>query len=222
MALLTRPLTLAAVAALTLSLAACGDRTAPDPVQALRQAEAGLPAASRASYLEARLLGYFLLAQRQSFPGPGQPLAEQGMLEVYDAEPGVFPSGTAGEATLRRAAQTGRPEDLHAAVDAVSKARTEAGGDDIAVTRALVRLASGLYRQVANNGGIDALEYQHSLAAVLAARAVMQGATDRKLTRAGPVLEGLLALFPTPGVPPEPASLARIQAQADQVLAALN
>jgi hypothetical protein len=205
--------------AMALSLAGCGERRAPDPAAALAQAYASVPADSRMALRLAHLKGYFLIAERQSEPAAAAALASQGMLEVYDAQPGAFNGVGLDEGALRAAASQGTQVDLQTALAGLAAAQAKAGGDPVAVLRAMTRLAAGLYESTMNGGGVDNLEYQHSLGAALAAREL--AANDPRLAKARPDLDGLVALWPTPTPPSSPTPPAKIDAQADKIVADL-
>ena len=211
--------TLGLAGVLTLALAGCGERHAPDPAAAVAQAYAGVPAGSRTALRLAHLKAYVLVAARQSEPAAAAALASQGMLEVYDAQPGAFNGVGLNEGVLRAAAAHGRPSDIKAALSALTEAQGKAGGDNRAVARAMTRLAAGLYDSAINGGGVDELEYQHSLGAALAARDLAIG--DVGLTRARASLDGLVALWPSPVAPSRPARPETIAVQADRVVADL-
>jgi hypothetical protein len=209
-------------AALGLSLvflAACGERQAPDPAAAVTRAYAGAPAASRMALRLAHLKSYALIAAQQPEPAAAAALMSQGMLEVYDGQPGAFNGAGLDEGVLRTAAARGTSDDIHAALATLTTAQAKAGGDPAVVVRAMTKLAAGLYESALNGGGVDPLEYQHSLGVALAARDL--AATDPRLAKAGADLDRLVALWPSPNPPPRPAPVEAIEAQASRIVADL-
>ncbi len=204
---------------MALSLAGCGERLAPDPAAVLAQAYAGVPADSRMALRLAHLKAYVLVAAQQSEPAAAAALVSQGMLEVYDAQPGAFNGVGLDEDVLRAAASRGSQADLRAALAGLTAAQAKAGGDPAAVLRAMTRLAAGLYESALNGGGVDSLEYQHSLGAALATREL--AANDPRLAKARPGLDRLVALWPSPNPPTRPSPAETVDAQAARIVADL-
>ena len=189
-------------------------------------AYAAVPEGSRRALRLAHLKGFFLAAQA-AHPVQGADaaaaLAGQGLLEVYDPGASNFQAAGLDVAPLRRAAETGTPADLKAAVSALEAAQQRAGGDPAAVTRALTDIAAGLYRGVVADGAVDPVEYQHAYGAALAARQVAAGAPALASARAE--LDRLVALWPSPVAPEDVAKAtppAQVQAQASRVELALS
>jgi hypothetical protein len=141
-------------------------------------------------------------------------------LEVYDAQPGAFRDVDLSESTLRTAAAHGTPDGLRAALTALGGA--QAGGDQRAVVRSMVRLADGLYGGVSNGGGVDALEYQHSLGAALAARDLAASSADARLSKAKADLDHWVALWPGPVPPATPVPAATVDAMTVRIIADLS
>jgi hypothetical protein len=83
----------------------------------------------------------------------------------------------------------------------------------------MARLAAGLYESALNGGGVDSLEYQHSLGAALAARELAAG--DHRLAKAQPDLDRLVALWPSPNPPARPVPTETVDAQAARIIADL-
>jgi hypothetical protein len=205
-------------AAMALGLAGCGERQAPDPAAAVARAYASVPANSRMALRLAHLKAYVLAASQQVEPTAAAALVSQGMLEVYDAQPGAFSGAGLEEGVLRAAAARGSPADLQAALSGLTAAQAKAGGDPAAVLRAMTGLTAGLYDS-ALSGGVDNLEYQHSFGAALAARDL--AANDPRLTKARPDLDKLVALWPSPNPPARPTPAETVDAQAAQIVADL-
>jgi hypothetical protein len=205
--------------AIALSLAGCSERMAPDPAAAVARAYGAVPPASRMALRLTHLKGYVLAASQLSEPAAAAALVSQGMLEVYDAQPGAFNGVGLNEGALRTAASQGTPADIQTALAGLTTAQVQAGGDPVAVLRAMTRLAAGLYESAGNGGGMDNLEYQHSLGAALAAREL--AANDPRLAKARRDLDGLVALWPSPNPPIRPAPSETVDAQAARIIADL-
>lgn len=194
--------------------------------QGATAAYAGVPADSRRAFQLARLKGFFLAAKAVGAAegaDAAAALAGQGLLEVFDPAKAEIAGGGLDEAVLRRAAQTGEPSALNAAVSALEAAERGAGGDPAAVARGLSGLAVGLYRETTAGGAIDPVEYQHSYAAALA----LQSLTARQAALSGAKadVERLVRLWPSPVAPEQAArapALAQVQAQASRVELALS
>lgn len=184
-----------------------------------------VPADTRRALRLAHLTG-FVLAAEAAAPGEGADAASalvgQGMLEVYDPAAVEFKAAGVDEAVLRKAAETGAPADLTAAIATLDAAAAKAGGDPAQVVKGMTSIAAGLYGEVLKDGGVDSVEYQHSLGAALSARAAAQrgGVTD-----AEPELARFVALWPTPAAPEDPAKATpagQVLAQASRVELALS
>jgi hypothetical protein len=82
-------------------------------------------------------------------------------------------------------------------------------------------IAAGLYGEVAKDGAVDAVEYQHAYGAALSAR---NTAAQGGLTAAAPELDRFVKLWPAPVAPEDPAKLTpagQVLAQASRVELAL-
>ncbi|HEX8233096.1 MAG TPA: hypothetical protein VF559_07120 [Caulobacteraceae bacterium] len=180
-------------------------------------AYAATPAASKPALHVAQLKGFFLIAQRQTEGADAAAaLAGQGLLEAYDTEKAVFQRLGANEAVLRKAAQTGAPAELKAAIAELDRLQAKAGGDPAAVARGLVSIASGLYGNVEHEGVVDAIEYQHALGAALSAQDLLAKAADPRAKAAKPQVDRLIALFPAPQAPEKITPKAQVLAQASR------
>jgi hypothetical protein len=183
----------------------------------------GVPADSRVGLRLSHLEGFFLIAQKQTDGADAAAaLAGQGMLEVFDAQPDAFRSAGVDEAKLRKAAETGAPADLAAAIAAIEAAKAKAGGDALAIAKGQIELAAGLYNGVIADGGVDPIEYQHSLGAALSAKKVLDASSDPKADKAAAEVDKLIALWPAPSAPEKPTPVSQVAAQASRAELALN
>ena len=184
-----------------------------------------VPAASRVSLRLAHLKGFFLIAQKQTAGADAAAaLAGQGMLEVWDAQPGAFKAAGLDEKLLRKAADTGAPADLAAAVAAIEAAQAKAGGDATAVAKGMLSIATGLYSGVVTADGVDATEYQHSYGAILSAQQSLEAAAKAKPALAGAKADmaKLVGMWPAPEAPKAPTPVAQVSGQAARVELALS
>jgi hypothetical protein len=188
-------------------------------------AYSGVPADSLNALHIAHLRGFFLIAQHQKDgPEVAAILAAQGMSEAYDNSPEPFKAAGIDEALLRKAADTGAAADLKAALAALDAGLAKSGGDEKAVIRGLLEISSGLYKGVEVDGGVDAIEYQHSLGAALSAKAAVTDAAkaDAALKSVIPEMDRFIALWPTPSAPDKPTAYGSILAQASRVELAIS
>jgi hypothetical protein len=243
---------LSAAVLITASLSACGEKGSGEHAQgantpapavgeggeggaeggAAAGGEAGaqaayvsVPADSRVALRLAHLKGFFLVAQKQTAGADAAAaLAGQGMLEVWDAQPGAFKSAGLDEKVLRKAVETGAPGDIAAALTAIEAAQAKAGGDPSAVAKGMVSIATGLYSGVVTADGVDATEYQHSYGAILSAQQTLENAAKAKpaLTGAKADMARLVGLWPAPEAPKAPTPAAQVSGQAARVELALS
>jgi hypothetical protein len=198
--------------------AAAGERGA-------QTAYGAVPEASRPALRTAQLEGFFRAAKAVGAAqgaDAAAALAGQGLLEVYDPARAEFAALQLDEAALRRAAQSGEPAALDAAIRSLQTAQQRAGGDPAAVARGLTSLSTGLYRE-ATASGLDPIEYQHAYAAALAAQAL--AARESGLSRAKGDIDRLARLWASPVAPENVAqapTLQQVQAQASRVELALS
>ena len=186
-------------------------------------AYADTPAQSRPALHLAHLLGFLLIAQKQTEgPEAAAALVGQGMTEVFDAEPDVFKAAGVNEAVLRRAAQTGAPADISAAIATVEAGQPKAGGDPAAVLKGMVDIAGGLYAGVMVDGSVDPIEYQHSYGAALSAQALAQHSKDARVQAAKAELDKLVAMWPSATPPAKPTPANQVAAQTSRVELALS
>ena len=178
---------------------------------------AATPAESKPALHVAQLKGFFLIAQRQTEGAEAAAaLAGQGLLEAYDTEKAVFQKLGANEAVLRKAAETGSPADLKAAVAELDRLQAKAGGDPTAVARGLVGISSGLYANVEHDGIVDPMEYQHALGAALSAQEALSKARNPRANAAKIEVDRLIALFPVTQAPEKITPKAQVLAQASR------
>jgi hypothetical protein len=188
-------------------------------------AYSGIPADSLTALHIAHLRGFFLIAQAQKDgPEAAAILTSQGMLEAYDPSASVFNAVGIDQTVLRKAATSGSAADLKAAIAALDAGLAKAGGDPKAVIRGLVEISSGLYKGVVVDGGIDPIEYQHSLGAALSAKAALAAAvkTNPQLAGATAPMDAFIALWPSLSAPEKPASHGQVLAQASRIELAIS
>lgn len=189
------------------------------------EAYGAIDEASRTALRLAHLEGFFRVAQAAlSAQGAeaAAALAGQGLLEVYDPAAATFRTAGVNEAVLRKAAETGAAADLQAAIGALTAARAKAGGSPSEVAKGMAAIATGLYREVNVDGGVDPIEYQHAYGAALALKAVADSAPTLK-TAQGDV-NRFVGLWKTPVAPEDATALTpygEVQAQASRIELAL-
>ncbi len=188
-----------------------------------RSAYAAVPAESRAALRLAHLKGFLLIAQTQT-EGPeyAAALVGQGIAEVYDAQPGAFEAAGLDIAAVRKAAETGAPADVTAALAAVSAAQDKATADDAAVVKGLVDISAGLYQGVIMDGAVDPIEYQHALGAALSAQQIAAASPNAEVKAARADVDKLVAMFPAPQAPEQPTPVGQVSAQASRIELALS
>ncbi len=184
--------------------------------------------ASRDALRLAHLRGFFLAAREQSGADAtvaAQALVGQGLLEVYDPSKVEFTRLGLDETRLRRAAQTGAPADIDAAVVMINEARGRAGGAAAAVVTGMTEIATGLYRETVVDGVIDPTEYQHSRGAALSARAELNRGATPAVAGARTDIDRFVALWPGEDAPEDAARAAtpqQVQLQASRIQLALS
>ncbi|MDX2233719.1 MAG: hypothetical protein NW200_04400 [Hyphomonadaceae bacterium] len=196
-------------------------------------AYAGLAPALRTQVRLQHLKGFLLVAQKEieagNLPEAGA-LVGQGVLEVHAPAPSDFggldiASANAASAALFDAKPEGRAALTRAIADIT--ARQDAG--DVEVVRRMLSIAGGLYALVLVDGGVDPIEYQHSLGAALAARdaftRVEPALRARNAVRAQEArdqIDRLVALWPSTQAPETPAPTAQVAAQISRIELALS
>lgn len=166
-------------------------------------------------------------------PEQAATLVQQGLLEVYEPATTEFGSldvtplrEAAAGASLSRAEMVQRLRASQAALDA---ATSSPDIDEAAIVARMVDIATGLYQHVLADGYADPIEYQHSMGAALAARAMLvqhgnelrrrnMGAYSRSLAE----LNRLAALWPSREPPANPATYQEVLVQASRVRLALS
>lgn len=188
-----------------------------------RSAYAAIPADSRVALRLGHLKGFLLIAQKQTDgAAAAAALVGQGITEVYDAQPDAFKSAGLTEAPLRKAAESGAPADIAAAITAIEAAEARARGQSADVVKGLVGISAGLYQGVVADGAVDPIEYQHALGAALAAEAVAATSKDARVKAAKGDLDKLVAMFPAPQAPEQPTPVGEVSAQASRIELALS
>ncbi len=163
-------------------------------------------------------------------PAEAAVLVQQGLLEVYDVAPDQFGGLNidvirgAADGALNRAQMMQRIRASDAEFDRVLG---DLDVDYAVLTVRMVDIATGLYQSVNQADYVDALEYQHSMGAALAARASLnQNALQRRNLRAyleaQRELNRFVELWPQATAPERPASYAQVLAQSSRVRLALS
>lgn len=185
-----------------------------------------ISADSRTALRLAHLKGFMLVA-REAAPVEGEAaaaaLAGQGMLEVYDPAKETYDAAGVDEAVLRRAAESGTPATLNAAISELDRAARDAGGDPAEVVKGLTSISTGLYRLVIVEDTVDPVEYQHALGAAMAAQAAAARAGGLSSVRDD--LDAFVGLWPQVTAPDSAEtapSVSEVQAQASRIELALS
>jgi len=175
------------------------------------------------------LKGFVLAADRVAAAGQTAEagiLVEQGVLEVYDAAADQF--GSLNVAIVRAAAD-GSPASIDAAEAEIDRAAAALAGVDNAQTVArLLDISTGLYQHVVQADFVDAIEYQHSMGAALAAQSALQAgqaelsATDADAYRAAAQeMTRYVGLWPQVSAPETPTAYRDVLAGSSRVRLAL-
>jgi hypothetical protein len=161
-------------------------------------------------------------------------LVQQGLLEVYDVAPDQF--GSLNVATIRTASEGAAVnraqllQRLRGAETEIDRALGELSDVDYAIATArMIDIATGLYQGVVQADYVDAIEYQHSLGAALAARdALTKGRNVLRQSNASAYNEAeseasaFVALWRQPTAPERPAPYRDVLAQGSRVRLALS
>jgi hypothetical protein len=184
---------------------------------------------SRTALRLAHLRGFLLVAEKVAAKDKDAAsiLVSQGMTEAFDAKPEIFRQAGVDEALLKKAATTGAPADLQAALGSLDAASKRSGGKPAEVVRGMVEIASGLYGGVAVDGGVDPIEYQHSYGAALSAKAAYDAGVKANpdLKAVGADLDKFLAMWPSIDAPEDAKALpaaGKVKAQASRIELALS
>lgn len=199
----------------------------------------GLTGGARTAVRFQHLKGFLLAAQASAKAGMVEEagvLVGQGALEVVDAAPAELPGFTRADLDSIEQLAFQSPTNQKM-VDAISKAafkiddlQRKGGGIDAELVRRMLALTRGLYGMVLPAaGGVDAVEYQHSFGAVLAAQDALAkagiGLKAKDPTRyatAQAEMAKLVALWPGPAAPETPATKRDVYAQIARVELALS
>lgn len=191
-------------------------------------AYAGTAGAERAALRLHHLRGFLLLARELQKAGEtdqAAALVGQAKLEIVDAGPGELGSL---DASLVQAAADASPDQAAKTIEA-ALAATEAAAaglpDDAALVRRLLLLTRGLYGEVVTEAGVDPVEYQHSLGAMLGATSALTRleTTDAAAKVAAlSEMARLRTLWPALIAPETPTPAADVAAQIARVELALS
>lgn len=190
-----------------------------------KAAYSGVPAESRLALGLAHVKGFLLIAQKQTEgPEAAAALVGQGLLEAYDPQAAALKAAGVEEAKLRKAAETGAPADIAAAIATIEAAQAKAGGDPVAVAKGMLSIATGLYKGVVSPDGVDSTEYQHSYGAILSTQQALDVAVKAKpaLSSAKGDMATLVRMWPSPEAPKAPTPAAQVDGQAARVELALS
>jgi hypothetical protein len=204
-------------------------------------AYAGLSGNQNIALRIAHLKGFVMAAERvvesdnasQDDVDAASVLVAQGLLEVYDIAADQF--GAVNVATVRAASETGatraqmvtRLRAANAELDRAAAALTDV--DAATTVTRMTDIATGLYQQVNQADYVDAIEYQHSMGAALAARAALQAGratlhaeNARAYADAERELNRFVAMWPQATAPEQPAAYNAVLAQGSRVRLALS
>jgi hypothetical protein len=217
--------------AVAATAAAGGEAGEAGAASAYEGLDATAAAALRREHLKGFLLAAEKLAATGDLAGAGA-LVGQGTLEVFDPNPAAFPGlDRAVLVRVEEAGLTGKsPAALAAAVKAAHEGLHKLGEpQDADTVRRLLRISAGLYGVVIVDGGVDPVEYQHSLGAALAAqhalehaKATLKKKDPRAFAQAEQEMTRLLALWPAVTAPEAPTPMAEVAAQIARVELALS
>lgn len=178
------------------------------------------------------LKGFVMAADVAARAGAGEEaaiLVQQGLLEVYDPAPQQF--GALDIAAVRAAGEVGgdMTAKLRAANAAIDAASRGLDIDHAVLAARMVDIATGLYQGVIQADYVDAIEYQHSHGAALAARnAIETGASELRrrdgqaYREARAEIERFVELWPAPAAPATPTAYREVLAQGSRVRLALS
>lgn len=202
-------------------------------------AYAGLQGGARTAVRFQHLKGFLLAAQASAKAGMVEEagvLVGQGALEVVDAAPAELPGFARADLDSIEQLAFQSPTNQKM-VDAIGKAtvkiddlQRKGGGIDAELVRRMLALTRGLYGQVfPADGGVDTVEYQHSLGAVLAAQDALAKAgiglkakDPARYATAQAEMAKLVALWPGPTAPETPTTKRDVLAQIARVELALS
>lgn len=184
--------------------------------------------ALRLQHLKGFIMAAEAIAQNGAAEDAGI-LVQQGVLEVYTPAPDQF--GSLNIQTVRAAGEPGGDiqAKLRAAHRAIDAAERGLQADNAVLAARMVDIATGLYQGVNQADYVDAIEYQHSHGAALAAQdALADGAADLRrrdtaaFNDARTELGRFVALWPSATAPERPPSYRDVLAQGSRVRLALS
>jgi|GEM_PF-694908 len=206
-------------------------------------AYAGLDANAALGLRLEHLRGFILVA-REAYgdgkaPEEASALIGQGYLEVYDPAAGSFAAigntevKAAGDALVAALDKATDKAAIGAAFARAFTALDKAAPKEAsakAITEGLLTITTGLYTGVVSKeGDVDAIEFQHSYGAALAAldtltknKASLSAKDGARYDRAMGEMQKFVALWGGPTAPEKPPSLASVQAQASRIELALS
>lgn len=194
---------------------------------------AGLEPAAKTQLRLQQLKGFLLVAQKELEAGHAPEagaLIGQGVLEVHSPAAADFngldvaPINAASNALMDN--KSGGAAALRTALAAISAKQTAADAETV---RRMLRITNGLYSGVVTAGGVDPIEYQHSLGAALSARdaftraePALKAKNAARTAEAKAELDRLVALWPASQAPDAPAPVAQVAAQISRIELALS
>lgn len=195
-----------------------------------------IPAHSAVMLRYQHLKGFVLAAQaayRAEKAEDASLLIQQGALEALRpqaAQLGATPQGAKVQPALDQAvaALDAKAPDaaarIQAALNAIDQASVEAGGDALAVLKAMISIADGLYQGVLVDGVVDPIEYQHSMGAALAARdmlqrarPILQKADAARYLQARSYIDEMVGFWPSVTPPKDLIAPSRVAAQSSRI-----
>ncbi len=226
-----------------------GEALPPAPVSAssgeageagAAQAYAGLAGDQLSALRLQQLRGFVLAATLLVDDATGEASSEaasllisQGLLEVYDPAADQFAGldvsplrQAANDPTATRARMLQYLQAGERAIDAAMSG-LEVNGPDLVIR--MLDISTGLYQQVNGPDGVDAIEYEHSHGAAIAARHALviyedqiRGANLLAYSRSLRELNTYLDLWPTPIAPEQPTSYQDVIAQSSRIKLAMS
>lgn len=195
-----------------------------------------IPAHSAVMLRYQHLKGFVLAAQAALKAGKSDDaslLIQQGALEVLRPQAtalGATPQGAKVQPALDQAvaALDAKAPDaaarIQAALNAIDQAGVEAGGDALAVMRAMISITDGLYQGVLVDGVVDPTEYQHAMGAALATRdmlqtvrPILQKADAARYLQARSYIDEMVGFWPSVTPPKDLIAPSRVAAQASRI-----
>jgi hypothetical protein len=226
-------------------------QTAPPAVAANAGGETGeagaadaytdIPAASHLGLRIAHTTGFLLIARKAFDAGQideASVLVSQGLLEVYTPNAAALDAGAKGfKAALDNVVAAIDAKKPKAEVDAAfeaaqalaSQLEASSGAAPQDIIAGMLSISAGLYKGVISPAGNDPTEYQHAFGAALSTKAAFEAQKSKLAAKneartetLGKDIDALLALFPAPTLPDEPASIADVTGAASRAQLALS